>query len=812
MLHPVFDGIKAVAWDGDPDNIPDVKGYSLEQMLQRQFDFDAFTTGYGVVTPDGAYLENLPRLTNKKSKPGIASIRAEGGDVFMHAVFVDLDRQPHDPWPESELGRLQGYIEDLAVMLPEAVVYATKRGIRVVLKLRRLVSIENYRKIAKAAMRYVEAAVRKIGVPVTIDETAEEWDRLARLPYVKRDGKSTAAMTYLHMPDVWVGWFPGHSVLADVEREIDRRASSYANKSRPRTIPDLTERTEQLLEDIAFSGPPHVKKPAHNLLEGEAFYRSGERNNRTWEVMRALYRFMRAQNHIPSPEDMYAAFYWSVSKSSGTNPDEALDETWGMAERLYARQLAALEMDEKERSTALEAARDRAPAVVFMNKGRWIWNPEAQSYGQATTDNNTFLAEVTRHHPLNTLDDRGKPFPISTILREIGVRAYGTKQILGQAGARLAKDPNGHTWLEIGVGEIVPVPPVYHQDCQDYLDQICAHAGPGEGELFLEWLATCTLLQDPTTALVLRGASGAGKDMISEALARLFGGKAAFRKSMERFNSQMLESALIHLNEGVDDKEKSGPVANRFREIVAGGTIDIEQKGVDPTMIVGNYRVIITSNNPQPLPVQNTKTLEDFRAIAKRVLHVWMDQEVSDWLEARGGRAGFTYDWVDRDTGDSREPGRLVEHIAWLIDNHRVRSHNSRFLVPANVGAWHVRSLLQGILRDIVQAAGQAATSEAYERSVRVVDGQVWVTDDALFAGIVNKLNGSNHEPRDVKDAIRASLLDGRPRRLDVGGGTKIFYPMPSDLVLPIMRPDDPDIYIEEAEQYDLLLGLLGAQ
>jgi len=806
LLHPVFEGIKAVSWDGDEDNVPSVKAYALEEMLQREFDFDAFTTGYGVITPDGESLKQVPRLTSKKSKHAIRSIREEGGDVLMRAVLIDLDRNPHDPWPTSDEARR--WVEDLATLLPEAALYATTRGIRVVFKLRRLVEVEHFYKIARAAMRYVSGAVKRIGAPVIIDKTAEEWDRLARLPYVRRDGNSTADSAFLHIPDVWVGWYPGHSVLAEVEREITKIASSYVEGDRPSDIPDFSEATEQHVQDIALAGPPHLKTAAAALLDGARFYRTGDRNNKTWEIMRGLYSFMRAKHHVPSPEEIYGLFYPSILKSTGTDPETSLEETWSMAQRLYARQKAAREVDDRERENALSAAKDQNPRVVFMNRGRWVWDPESKAYGQAITDNNTFMAEISRYHPLISMDDKGKVLPQSSILREHGVRAHGIKQVLGQSGSRLVKDPSGKTFLEVGVGEIVAVPPVYHEHCQEYLDKIVEGAGEADGKLFLEWLATCTRLQDPTTALVLRGASGAGKDMLAESLARLFGGKAAFRKSMDRFNSQMLDSALIHLNEGVDDKEKSGPVANRFREIVAGGTVDIEQKGVDPTMVVGNYRVIITANNPQPLPVQNTRTLEDFRAIAKRVLHVWIDQDVTDWLERKGSK-NYTASWVDRDLGDRREPGDLVEHIAWLVENYEVRNHTTRFLVPANVGAWHVRSLLQGVLRDIIQAAGKAATSEAYERSVLVRRGRVWVCADAAFAGIVNNINYTNYEVREVKDAVRGSLLDGKPKRFPVNGAGKVFYPMPMDILLPLMKPEDPEVFIEEAEEYDLLSKLV---
>lgn len=808
MKHPVFDGLRTVAWTGDPEDVVSVQGYDLEEMLYREFDYDAFAGGYGIIAPSGDSLEMVPRLTSDKSRPGISAIRSEGGEVYLRAVFVDLDRQPHDPWPDEDIPKLPGYIQDLATLLPEAAIYATTRGLRVVFKLRRFVTVEDYRRIAQSAMRYVAPVVQTLSLPVVVDSTAQEWDRLVRLPHVLRNGQRTAEIANLHIPEVWVGWYPGRSVLAEVELEIERKITEYENRNQPRGIPDFSEKTEKLFEDLSLAGPPKLRPYAKMLLEGTRFYAAGDRNNKTWEVMRWIYSVLRSRGHIPVPEELYAVFYNSVAATTGTSPEEALAETWSMAQRLYARELALQEVDKQERINALEAARDTNPPVAYTNKARWVWNPEKRTYGLATTDNNTFLAEITAHHPLTSLNDQGKPLPLSILLRDCGVRVHGTRQILGQRGARLTTDASGRTWLEVGVAEIVPIKSVYHQECQDYLDQIVAGAGERDGRLFLEWLATCIHLQDPTTALVLRGASGAGKDMLAETLSRIFGGKAAFRKSMDRFNSQMLDSALIHLNEGIDDKEKSGPVANRFREVVAGGTIDVEQKGIDPTMVVGNYRIIITANNPHPLPVQNTKTLEDFRAIAQRVLHVWVDQSVTDWLEARGAKR-FTHDWVDRDLGDTREPGKLAEHIMWLSDYHPVRDHGARFLVPANVGPWHVQSLLQGILRDVLYAAGVAATSEAYSRAVGIHNKRVWVTADVSFTGVVNKICGTNYEPREVKAAIRSSLVDGKPKRMTFGSTEAVYFPMPMDLVLPILEPEDPDVYIEEAEQYNLLVKLL---
>ena len=152
-----------------------------------------------------------------------------------------------------------------------------------------------------------------------------------------------------------------------------------------------------------------------------------------------------------------------------------------------------------------------------------------------------------------------------------------------------------------------------------------------------------------------------------------------------------MNSALIHLSEGVPDDKNAMPVSMRFREIVGGGELAIEQKGIDPISMVGNYRVFVTSNNPRPIPVQDTRTLEDFEAVANRVLHVHASRAATNLLARNGGR-DYTADWVAIDTPDGQVPGKIAQHIAWLEENHDVKHRGDRFLVPANVGKWHITS------------------------------------------------------------------------------------------------------------------------
>lgn len=805
LYHLVMDGIKQPAWKGgDLEGVPMFEAYTLEHMLQQTWDFDAFTTGYVVRDPEGNFLQQMPRLTTASP----SYLREEGGDAFMAAVFIDLDRQPHEPWPTDPEGleALKGHIDTLASLIPEAAIHATKRGIRVILRLRELVPLERYSIIANCAVQEVMAAATRGGVPVKADPACERWTQLARLPYVVRDGQRTDDVTFLHIPDPWYSWYPGASRVHEVSQEIEKKVNViYSPKARPLTKPRMSDAGASLLALACSVAQPRLRTLAGYLKTGERFYDPGDRNSKTYAAVSSYVSFAYSRGMDPTPEDVLAAFWDSVSASKGTPASQALDETWEMILRNVARRAAAKEVFAEELARAIEAATDTTPKIVYMNSGRWIWDGSRRTYGPAISNKDTFMAEITKLHPDAAFSEDGKKKTIDAILRSHGTQVDMVRYILGQRSSRLLVE-DGKRVLEIGVGPIARIQGVYHADCQEYLDKIKEGAGAGEGERLIHWICTSTRLEHPTTALMLRGASGSGKNMLIEALARIFTTKADFSQAMGRFNSVLLRTALIHLGEGLDSTSGS-QVANRFRETVGGGTMGIEQKGIDSVEVRGNYRIVIASNNPRPLPVENTHSLDDFRAIATRVLHVWMDHSVSEYLEKLGGKA-YTHDWVDRSLGDRVEPGKLVEHLVWMIENVDVPNYNSRWLVPAEVGQWHVKALLQGILRDVMETVVRRASDNSYP-DIKIYDRKLWVAASPRLQQDVNKLQAKTWEVAQIQEAVE-SLQAGKPARLKVSAEReRVFYPMPTDIVLAIAKPEHPEVFIEEQKAYARLRSLL---
>ncbi len=795
MKHPVFNGVKTPAWRGESADV--VKTYTLEEALWSSFDHDAFITGYIMVDTDGSVVDHMPRLGRKASAAGIESIRREGGDIFMAAVLIDLDRNPHEPW--SDDSEAQKWVEAVSQMVPEAAVYATRRGMRVIFKLRQLVRLDDFEKIARVAGRYVERAVRKVLAPLDLDESYLQWDRLMRLPHVVRDGKSTVDQAFLHVPDPWMEWYPGLTDLHSAEQEIQARVEER-EMALPSEKPETSERVTKLLKAMSVGGPRGSRRMAEKVLKGKVFFDSGDRNNTTYRFINSLYHFARATGYVPDAAEVLGALWDSIAKSKGTPPKEALGETLGMCLRAEARSKATLEVNQTRALVALEATKDNTPAVVYTNRARFIYNPQKRSYGGALTDTQTFLSQVVRYHPAQTLNDKNQTLPVHEILRTCGIFAHKVEYVLGAKRSTLVQR-DGINILRVGVAALPDIPAKHHPEVEEWLNALVADNAKEETkEKFFDWLATCRKIEYPTTALILQGVGGAGKDMLAAALTQMFGGKAEFSKALSKFNASLMNSALIHLSEGVPDDKGAVPVSMRFREIAAGGAIEIEQKGVDPIPMVGNYRIIATSNNPRPIPVQDTRTLADFEAVATRVLHVRAGRAAKDLLTAKGGR-GYTEDWVTIDAPDGPIPGKLPEHISWLEQNHNVKHKGDRFLVPANIGQWHITALLQGILRDTLKSVGQAAATQSAPKVATVRDGVIWAAAGSNVAAYVNNVCSTAYEPEQVTTAITRALAEGAPRRVD----NVIYYAMPRHLTLAVLRPEHPEVFVEEARLYESL-------
>lgn len=807
MFHPLFEHRTTAAWHGGDiadDMLHDA--LPLEQLLQERYETDAHSACYVLTDENGDSMPGIPRL----GVGCLSEVRQNGGNVWMRAVAVDLDTDPHVPWESMELA--EEALELLTQLLPQAAACITQRGLRLIFKFQRLVEPEDFFKVAVCAAREVEAALRRIAAkfPLTVDDSCGQWSRMFRLPNVVRSRhekpgtEDTSEYSSLRIPSPWVPWFPGSDALRQTTRDLDQKMAHYKATAKP-TVSGDGGSARVLALRASLVGPRYLSRPIKDVLAGRPFYKAGERNNATFRVVAAFYEFSTARGQIPTAEETFALF--EPSATAGDNHDAAA-ETWSIIQRAAHRAVAVLEIEKAAVEAAVAAAADsaRVPAVVYTNKTRWIWNALAREYGSPISNDQTLMAEITRHHPIVALSDRGKMRPMHAILRSDGVMVQGVTYRLGRTGSQLITMPSGALRLEVGVAPMVPVTPRFHQDCADYLDAVVGSSE--DGKRLIEWIATCGDLDRATPVLLLRGRPSAGKSLIAASLAQLFGGKCEFSRVMGRFNGPLLETALIHLDEGVDSDGPNSHVSNQFRSVSANEEVDVERKGVDPVSVRGNYRIVVTSNNPQPIPVANAVNLDGFEAIAIRVLPLYLGDAPRDYLASIGGRKG-TADWVSQDVGGHQVPGRLAEHFAHIQETVKVMDTGGRFLVPTSISTWHVQHLLQGVLRDVLVAA--AAGLRLNDDTVISYRGGAWIQVSPSTVGratrLVKQYSTGEYSDEEILRAVVVGLKGEPPRRIK----DKIYYPLPTDIMLALAEPENADVFVEEAREFEDLKERLAA-
>lgn len=180
--------------------------------------------------------------------------------------------------------------------------------------------------------------------------------------------------------------------------------------------------------------------------------------------------------------------------------------------------------------------------------------------------------------------------------------------------------------------------------CSNYLDMY---------DYVLNWLAY--MFQHPDrqgeTALVLRSGQGTGKNIIAEAIARLFGIHAliATRKDdfLGRFNSILGQAVFVYVNEAVwaGDKEKQGTL----KALITDRFLTIEKKYLDSFKFRNCTHLLFASNESYVAPAD----IGDRRFVYPKVSdHRVGDKEYFKALVNQidgEGLSAFLYEMLNRD-------------------------------------------------------------------------------------------------------------------------------------------------------------------
>jgi hypothetical protein len=486
------------------------------------------------------------------------------------------------------------------------------------------------------------------------------------------------------------------------------------------------------------------------------------------------------------------AHYVSSSNLNGRALD--VDELFA---RLDREERDAAEPHDGERRH--ETTPDGRPYLVKMPGGT-IWYI-ATADGFAPCDKDLLRPELTRHWPglVTTVqgeDGPPRPMGAAALYERYGVRADQLFYSYTDATRFHYRPPHtGDLHVRCILG--APPAPVRHEVVLAWLRTLCSTEE--RYDRVLDWLATLPRLDRPTCALLLLGPPSLGKGMLAAGVARYFGTAiTAYDEVFQgRFNDSLLRSPVVWLDEISEVDARSG----RFRSLLGNSVHSVEGKYRPAGTLLGCPRLLVSSNNPDPLKLgREDLTRDDEDAIGSRILIVDCAPATAGWLAERGGRT-YTAGWVEVDG----RPGKLPETIAWLAE-HREVDTTGRFLVMGDAGEWAARAATRtGLPATILEAIGRYASVDDNGRHIerdlheRVAlacpDGPqpftfddnhpevVLVSNEGLRAawGVLFREHAPSH--RQVSNALQRLAPDGNQKVATKNHGRIRAYSVPLRLV-----------------------------
>lgn len=757
-------------WGGGAVTAPLLPVTQIETALSTEYPTDAHITGYGV--PDESA---WPRLN-------VEATRHLPHEPQMRVVFADLDRTGHSKWPSSEDAKAA--VDTLGALFPDAAVYATGGGARLVWWLANPVPVGRYKAFYAGVIRRVSAALAGSGLPLEVDPSADQWTRLFRLPWVLRDGVPTRATSHLRIPSPWRPFG-----RPDVEENL--LVEAPLSEVPPEGM--TSARRAEVFEAIHPLISEHVDARFPGLLEdlaaGRVFFAQGTRNATVFNAVCLVAEALTdALGEAPSAEALYELFEGSVSATTGkTSPERALRELWDVCQRrVRVEERRALEAEAVAAKLEEYRLGLDLPPVAYANNTYYVLDsrdPTCVTYRPPVTNAKAVPAMIEKYCEGKHVNIRGKKgnyIGLSEILGTYGEQIADVVHEMGRKGAYLDR---ATSILRIGTSPPADVSAVYHPDVACWLERFAGDA-EGDHDALLDWLATVRRLDRPTCALYLQGAKGAGKGMFAAGVASLWGaGAVSFAEATSRFNAALLESPIVFL----DEKHGGSGTSAAFRSLVSETERRVEAKGQPTQTVNGCFRVIVAANNAFALPLSDAVSADDIDAIVDRVRWINVGRDTSAYLEAIGGREG-THDWVRQADG---RPGRIAEHILWLESNREVTSSKgSRFIVSGVRREWHDSLIVTEIRADVAGAVARALSRGESAPAVVTETSTAGVVTALVSAEALRdawaELTNDNYVPtsRDIAEALHAMCVERGVRRRDKGGVQRRYFRLPGSAII----------------------------
>lgn len=702
-----------------------------------------------------------------------------GANAVVEALFFDFDHPGHAKWETPAEARAA--VAALAARLPEAAIYGSRGGIRVVFLPEAPVPAKVYRYVARRASERVVAAIHEVGLGDTLllDPGSLEWTRHYRVPHCIRedDGVDVSPYAGLVIPKPWP-----RIATAELPPTFSESAVVEVVGDAPEAETLPPEEWAAIDENLGPWLNPRWPGLLAKLRAGQPFYKPGERNKTSFEAVRLFSEGVLAVTSVaPVAEDLYRVFQGSLSASTGTSRDDSLKELWGQCVRaagvMAQRAIEKSFRDEEVSATQAEVGSTGLPALVFSNNNYFVLDTTKRplTYRPCVTNAAALPALLDQYCSglgIEVTTEKGALKPLNQLLKQYGKQAGEVVYEIGTRGARFDEET---ATLVQGILPLPNIEPVYHADIAAWLHAICP---PEDHEAVLDWLATARQIRLPTATLYFCGPPGIGKQVFATGLGAALSGTGAidFDQAMDEKNGALLSSCVLFLDE--KSRAAKSKVSAIYRKISANREHTVRALYQPAVTVRGCYRIIIGANNENALPLHDAESRDDLKAVVKRVRFIRVPAAAEGYMEAIGGEKA-TFDWVRYPDG---RPGKFAEHLVWLEQNRTVVP-GSRFLVEGVPTTWHEdilsttneRADVLSVVARAISSAGLGPNSCA-DKAADIIGGLhgVWVDPVAVRKRWFALTNDPNVPgARNLATALRAV----RTREARTAQGMRFLVP-----------------------------------
>lgn len=698
--------------------------------FERYWETDAHfvcyqALGCGHYTVEG--LDTWPRL----NKPVYRDVVDAGVEIETTMFVLDLDTPDHVEWTDSLWDqwrtRWLRAQEKHKLARRWTCWYSTAKGVRIVYVLREPLPAPRAEALHKTLVR----KARKWDTGMEVDRLSD-WTRLFRLPKVVREwGGSEDKAT----------WEEPHHLIhfqrkrIDAEKVLDSPGTvtvdSYGKVNRitrdapgdfeargllktPKgTLTAWGRRAKKRLRgrrvsDVAFDDMPLARK-----------------GNRDSEIQKLVGEAcaMLSSDEDSTPEHIYGLLLDPVLQlvPDRQTPDwrvvlwKAVRQYWAKEEAKLAKEAEQAEEDEEDAcdklAQMLEGVREwtkEAPVhddeeralawlyqhlILGLHRDYFVMRPEGV-YDRLPVNKDHLIPKI-KQLEVDTIipvtDEEGAYRAPKDIINDHCSVISEVRGVPAIKGSYLEQPDTPDAALVVSIAdrkEKSKLVPEWNSDVDEWLRRF---AGDNY-ELLCQWIAHALAFDEgPICALSLAGPADAGKKLLVQGLVECLQSEihATGRDLVSNFQYGLLKSPFLVVNEGMPRKINGLEPHAMFRHLVGGDTLSIEAKFKAPIRVNNPVRVIFTANNLDVVKLlcgSHELSPEDREALAQRLVHIPIQDEVVYWLRKKGGKKEFTgvrgRRWI---RGDGNQPSDYVvaKHFMWLYQT-RSEAPGQRFLVEGN--------------------------------------------------------------------------------------------------------------------------------